>query len=393
MTMRKLLMMLFLALLPLPSQAVTRPYTTVCHSCPEYVRDVSFMVGSGYRQDNFNWRVAGPCEVPEALKKVNWKRLDIWTLDSQLDVVLCNSILLRADGTWGKIYHGRVRNSKYAPGCPPEFAPPFNCSCDDDQFEFKRTSAHVRGNVYDASLGLGYQYVWLNGDFMTTPLAGYAYDLQRFDTFDATRYINFDPNTGAQLFLGHIHDWEGHYHTRWRSPWIGFNLQWNMDPCFTVYAEYQYHWATYRAGGDWRRNRHHKHHDHHEHCHDCHDNDHDHSRGCDDHHSHDHHSHSHSSHDHHRHHKRHNGFSHHARGKGQIIKAGGEWIMCNGWFVGVRAEYQAWNTYKGREKTKVCEPVIDVFGNEVELRLPVFLKLNRVNWRSMAYVGYIGFEW
>jgi hypothetical protein len=355
--MRKLLMMLALVLLPLSSQAVNRPFTTDCYCCPDWVRDVSFMIGSGYRQDNLDWRIAGPCGQPEAIEKVNWKGLDIWALDAELDLVICNSILLRVDGTWGKIYHGRVRNSIYAPGCPPVCAPPFNCSCDDNQFEFMRTNAHVRGDVYEASLGLGYQYVWLEADFLTTPLVGYAYDMQRLQMYDATRYINFNPINGHPELLGHISSWHGRYNTRWRGPWIGMNLQWNMDACFTIYAEYQYHWATYRAGGDWedKKRHHHSHQDDYT--------------------------------------KLPSGYSHHAHGKGQIIKAGGEWMLSDGWILGLKGEFQAWNTYKGREKTKAREPVMDAFGNVIEVRLPVSLKLNRVNWRSIAYVAYIGFDW
>lgn len=343
--MRKLLTMLALALLPLSLPAnINRNYCLpACGGCycPDYVRSVSFMIGAGYRQDNLNWSVGGDDDdqFPLFLSKLDWKRLNIWTMNTELDILFCNHIVLSAEGSWGRIYHGRVRDSDYVPFFD-------GSSSFDDALEFSRSVAHVKGCVYDVSASIGYQYMWLEGDFVTTPLAGYSYHAQRLHMYDGTQLINFDPFTGEQFFLGHIPDLNSSYKTRWRSPWIGMNLQWNMDPCFSIYGEYQYHWATYRAGGHWNLRD------------DLPD-----------------------------------GFSHHARGKGQLLKAGGEWGFCSGWTLGLQAKYQIWNTYKGTEKTKILQPIIDAFGNETDLIIPVSTRLNRVNWRSLAFVGYLGFDW
>ncbi len=162
--------------------------------------------------------------------------------------------------------------------------------------------------------------------------------------YDGELVINVDPTTGL---VGPIGDIEGSqtYKAQWRGPWIGLNLQWNVDYCFDVFAEYQYHWTEFDGLGDGDLMP--------EYAGD---------------------------------------FKQHAHGKGHLFKVGGEFNFHDGWILGLGAEYQFYRTYKGWQHSKAIEPVVDAFGNVTEQILPTFQKLHWVNWRSIAFTGSLGYD-
>ncbi len=241
--MRKLFATLALLSLPLASQANLNCYWGDPLCWPPFIKEMEFKLGTGYRQDNFYWNVGGFEDqfnddegFPEIATEVMWKDLNIWTVNGELEVITCGDVLLRAEGTWGKIYHGDVRDSDYAG--------------EERTEEFSRIYAEAsKGFVYDLSATIGYRYCYVEGSLFIIPMAGFSYSTQHLHMYDGELVINVDPTTGL---VGPIGDIEGSqtYKAQWRGPWIGLNLQWNVDYCFDVFAEYQYHWTEFDGLGD-----------------------------------------------------------------------------------------------------------------------------------------------
>lgn len=340
--MRRILYALAATLLPLSSYAEYSPWGYTCSPCcGPYIEEMYLQVGTGYRHDDFNWSIGDPDNcldlgLPDVLSRLTWKDLGIWTVNLEADILTCGNVLLRARATYGTIFHGHVRDSDFwdVPFC-------------EEEFEFSRSESKAnKGQIYDYSGAIGYEYVWWDGAFIILPLAGYSYEAQHLNMFDGEQLINVDPFTGDLGPLGEIHGLHSTYKTRWYGPWIGLDLAWNVNLCLSVYAEYEYHWTQYRGHGHWNLRPDLPH-----------------------------------------------GFSHRAHGKGHMLKGGLEYEFCPGWLIGIDAEYQLWRTYKGTDRTDILVDIVDdddnLIGQEI---IPVFLRLNHVNWRNLNFslnLGYV----
>lgn len=335
--MRKLFSVLLLSLSLTPFSSYT-----ICSTLPSCfspaIQEATLEVGSGFRVDHFNWNVAGEKIghhkfFPNILSELKWDELRMWTVDGKLVVVTCNDVYLRADGTFGSIYHGTVRDSDFY--------------CDDRSGIFSQSRSNAgKGRVFDVSGAIGYQYVWVHGALVIIPLAGYSHDAQHLHMFDGDQEICCDRDSGELLPIGRIHRLNSTYKASWFGPWIGMNLGWNVNRCFSIFAEYQYHWPRYRGTGEWNLRE------------DLPD-----------------------------------GFHHRARGKGHVIEGNATYEFCDGWTFGVDCKYQIFRTYKGTDRFKILINVLDINGEVIgTLLCPVETQLNHVNWRSLAFRASLGYD-
>src|SRR5262245_23501234 len=103
-------------------------------------------VGGGYRQDSFEWELAGPNHELPVLSRLSWDDLRIFELTAQLKKISCQNVYFRMKGDYGWIFEGKNR---------------------DSDFEIEKKTGNIvewsrsdnnggQGYVWDFSAGLGY---------------------------------------------------------------------------------------------------------------------------------------------------------------------------------------------------------------------------------------------
>lgn len=199
--------------------------------------DTSFLfeLGTGYRQDSLNWNFAGPGRFPTVLSELKWKNLHIWQILGEMRVTTCHEIYLKATADYGRIFQGKNRDSDFEKN--------------SRKGEFSRSDNDAgKGEVFDFSGGIGYQFNFFCRSLKFSPLVGYSHHEQHLKMFSGFQTIDLrDPSFENKYFSG-LHS---SYHAKWTGPWIGFDLQYLLNDCFDFYGGFEYHWAHYRGKGHW----------------------------------------------------------------------------------------------------------------------------------------------
>lgn len=196
-------------------------------------------IGAGYRQDSFDWELAGPHGGPPVLSHLSWRDLRMFEMTAQLKKITCSNIYFRANGDWGWIHNGKNRDSDFeveqATGKIVEF------SRSDNQAG--------KGYVWDASGGIGYffRFECVPG-LRLAPLAGYAVNEQHLRMCDGFQTFDLhDPQ-----FTGHhILHLDNKYDVRWKGFWLGSDAYYHFTDQITLSSSLEYHWLCYHAKGHW----------------------------------------------------------------------------------------------------------------------------------------------
>jgi Protochlamydia outer membrane protein len=196
--------------------------------------------GAGYRQDKFQWELAGPDNVPKVMSRLTWEDLRIFELQADFKKITCQNLYFRASGDYGWIFDGKNKDADFAYD-----------SATHRTIEYSRSDNKANcGQVYDASAGLGYFYRWCFGvsQMRFAPVGGYAYHAQNLHMYDGYQSIDLDnPN-----FEGHhFHDLNSTYRARWYGPWVGVDLYYHINDCLTITGSFEYQWLQYHARGHW----------------------------------------------------------------------------------------------------------------------------------------------
>ncbi len=208
-------------LYPLGGSAAARP-----------ALDMDYRFGVGYRMDNLNWNIAGGSDGtgPNILSELKWSDLISVELKGLVRAVLLDRIYFRGSLQGGPILSGDVTDSDF--------------NGDNRTMEFSRSdNASERGNVWDASGGLGYRSAIpvLSGSLELVPLAGLSFHKQNLTLTDGFQTI---PLTGSFAGLNST------YSARWYGPWLGADISYAIAD-LTVRASAEYHYLFYRGLANW----------------------------------------------------------------------------------------------------------------------------------------------
>jgi len=198
---------------------------------------VAINLGYGYRQDEFDWNIAGTTEGtdPNILSELTWEDLVIHQVSLGARTLTIKGFFLRGTFDYGWIVDGENQDSDY--------------SEDDRQDAFSRSNNQSdKGNTLDFSVGAGYAITFGTDYFSLAPVAGYSYHRQELTMTDGCQTL---PDSGPFPGL------DSTYKATWQGPWIGVELSvalkkinrylHAMELCLGA----EHHWATYEATADW----------------------------------------------------------------------------------------------------------------------------------------------
>ena len=203
-----------------------------------------FLMGLGYRSDDLKWSIAGDIagNNPNILSELTWEDLGIFQVEVENRTII-RSIYLRGNLAYGWIFSGDNQDSDYLG--------------DNRTLEFSRSNNSAdAGNTFDASVGVGYQFLFSSGFFGITPLVGYSYHEQNLTMTDGNQTLT----SPIAPPLGPFPGLDSSYDTQWKGPWLGVDAAFSSASSSnktTVFDEYElilgfeYHWADYEAEADW----------------------------------------------------------------------------------------------------------------------------------------------
>lgn len=275
-------------------------------SCSWEDNDFFMEVDAGYRQDSLNWNIAGPDGVPNVLSELKWSDLGVYQVGGKLIVETVLNLYLRAEADYGKIFQGKNRDSDYAEN--------------DRTLEFSRSiNKSKKGEVFDLSAGVGYTLTCGRKNALSlSPLVGYSRHEQHLRMYDGDQVIDLIDPADVGPFPG-LHS---NYRARWKGPWVGMDMTYQVSCHFTLSGTAEYHWARYHGTGHWNLR----------------------TDFLKD-------------------------FQQHANAKGQVYSVSGYYACSDACLFGTTIGYQVWKTGHGRSRTFDVEGTFDQ-------------PLNRVNWQS-----------
>ncbi len=193
-------------------------------------------LGLGYRDAEFSWNIAGTLAGtdPNILSELNWKDMHIAELHAAGEVSIDNRLLLRGRASYGEVVKGENQDSDYAG--------------DNRSFEFSRSNNKGGGQLGEATLGVGYQFLWYDSTVgryaRFTPMFGYAWRGHYLTISDGKQTI---PASDA----GPIANLDTTYDVEWQGPWLGASLLMDATERTRVTLDVEYHYADYHAEADW----------------------------------------------------------------------------------------------------------------------------------------------
>ncbi len=192
----------------------------------------AFSIDAGYRVDDLDWNIAGDINGsnPNILSELTWKDLKIFQVRTTGKVFVARGLLIEGRLGYGWIYDGTNRDSDYL--------------SDNRTGEFSRSDNRAdSGQVLDASIGLGYMFIFGEGYGIMhfTPLVGYSHSEQDLTITEGFQTI---PYTGPFAGLNSSYD------TRWSGPWVGAEVLFDFGEA-NITGLFEYHWADYYAEANW----------------------------------------------------------------------------------------------------------------------------------------------
>lgn len=195
----------------------------------DWPSSINIDFGAGYRNDKFEWSIAGFDDVPNILSKLQWKDLRIAQIGGSASYVSCRNYAIRLEADYGRIYHGKVYDADYAE------------SDQTDLFSYSLSKAG-KGHVYDVSAAVGYRVTSTYARFVATPLIGYSQHAQYLHLYNGYQLFPF------QFDIAGLNST---YSARWYGPWIGVDFEARVERCAYLFGGFEWHMAAYRGHGKW----------------------------------------------------------------------------------------------------------------------------------------------
>ncbi len=269
-----------------------------------------FDFGIGYRSDDLDWNIAGDLtgQHPNVLSELTWSDLKILQIKGTAKASV-RRFYMRGSLGYGWILDGDNQDSDYLG--------------DNRTLEFSRSNNDGGdGNVFDASIGIGYAVV--DQKLMIAPLIGYSYHIQDLSAQKGFQTIETPPFTPP---IGPFPGLDSTYEAHWHGPWIGVDVSHGASEKLNLHASFEYHWADYEAKANWNLRS--------DLAHPV-------------------------------------SFRHDADGDGIVVSGGAVYDPERFWPLSLTVEYQDWSTDPGINRVFVAD------GTILETRL------NEVNWESFA---------
>lgn len=227
-----------------------------------------FEIGVGYRHDNYKMQMQGYKRNPttdfampskERWRWI-WNEIEIVESSATLRYTTCLNYYIRLNADWGRIHNGEGHVDGFAqlPGTVEKRQIDSSDSSNSSSgFETRKHFQHFsrienksnRGSVMDFSGCVGYQFRSNGRRCIITPVAGFSYHHQRLEFHHGKQKIDtFD------LFpvLGPIPDLHVQYKPRWYGPFIGCDVEVQVDiPCVILFGNLEYHWTQFRTTASW----------------------------------------------------------------------------------------------------------------------------------------------
>jgi len=210
----------------------------------EFIDTMELGIHAGYRLDQIDWNTAGYNQLTNTdvnvLSELEWENLKIWQLGATGKLSVGNNIAsyrtyIRGSVNYGWITNGTTRDSDYGgDNRTDETYRSFNVTEDD--------------NVFDASIGLGFEKKYWQDRIAVGLLGGYSYHEQNLRLTDLVVFINnsvvLQP---SQPFPG----LNSTYATKWSGPFAGIDLELHPSPRFSLVGSIEFHWSDFEAEADW----------------------------------------------------------------------------------------------------------------------------------------------
>lgn len=197
-------------------------YTDCSTDCFGFDSVLTFDIGGGYRNDSMKWKVFPSDNIAGTEIEERWKNIGLGVIEANAQFLACEHYLLKVDFDYGWFtnngsHHYRLFNEA------------------GDILDYK---AKPRGNAYNLSGGIGYQFNLDCYRVSFAPLVGYSYYQQRFKS----RNYHNELVPLADDILAH-----NDYKFRWSGPWVGFALAYQATCELQLYFDYYYHWTRFRG--------------------------------------------------------------------------------------------------------------------------------------------------
>jgi len=220
----------------------------------EVLPNLDFQLGAGYRQDQFDWNIAGTPRgtSPNILSELQWEDLEIYQVRAKgkavvgLDNFPSFDACVKGFLGYGWIVDGDNQDSDFLG--------------DNRTLEFSRSNNKTEDdNVLDAALAIGPRFGFREGMFIVTPLVGYSYHEQNLRITDGVQTLADQPLVDSVLGpgelilppLGPFPGLDSTYEAEWHGPWVGVDLEIRPSGRLTLTGSAEYHWADYEAKADW----------------------------------------------------------------------------------------------------------------------------------------------
>jgi hypothetical protein len=305
-------------------------------------------IGAGYRQDHLEWELAGPADIPKVMSKLTWSNIRIFEIEAQFRKITAQNVYFRLNGDYGWVFDGNNRDQDYrVEGSRNEVV------------EFSRSDNKAsRGQVYDASAGLGYFVRGCLGptQFRFAPLAGYSIHEQHFRFFKGFQTIDIDNPVFEDH---HFRGLNSTYNTRWYGPWAGVDMYYHINDQISLCGIFEYHWLHYHAKGYWNLRE-----------------------------------------------DIIGDFIHSGFGQGYFTTLAIDYNFCSGWYMGAQCKFNYASLQNGKDKTVIGIPIDSRFGPNSKLDgskksskesksvLPFDTegKLRNVKWCSFSFAFTAGYN-
>ncbi len=191
---------------------------------------------SGLRRDQIDWNIGGNLAGQDIniFSELDWDDLEIWQLGISGKLAVGNSTTgyrtyVRGSLDYGWIIGGKLRDSDYEGN-------------NRTQESYRWLAATENDNMFDSSIGLGFEKAFWQKRLTLGVLGGYSYHEQNLRLTNGVQIIPVSqPIPGL----------DSTYESKWYGPFGGIDLELRLAPYFSLSASVEYHWSDYEAQANW----------------------------------------------------------------------------------------------------------------------------------------------
>ena len=228
----------FGAILVLIITCMTGQAVVARDSHAEFIDSLELGLHGSYRLDQLDWNVAA--DGINIRSELQWDDLKIWQLGAAGKLSVGNdtapfNTYIRGSVDYGWITDGSTRDSDYlGNNRTQESYRSFNVTEDD--------------NIFDTSIGLGFEKKFWQDRMTLGLLGGYSYHEQNLRLTDLVVIIE---NQVVLQPSNSVSGLNSTYETRWYGPFVGFDLELHPSEHIVLLGSFEYHWADYEAEANW----------------------------------------------------------------------------------------------------------------------------------------------